>query len=66
MLGIEDSGAGVCAIRLAGFPTVGMTGGNIIESGTRALCQYYCETFEQVLEVVRGAWVSCELAEFDV
>lgn len=66
VLGIEDSGAGVCAIRLAGFPTVGMTGGNITESGTRALCQYYCETFEQVLEVVRGAWVSCELAEFDV
>ncbi len=49
VLGIEDSGAGVCAIRLAGFPTIGMAGGNIIESGTRALCQYYCETFEQVL-----------------
>jgi beta-phosphoglucomutase len=55
VLGIEDSGAGVCAIRLAGFPTVGMAGGNIIESGTRALCDYYCETFEQVLDVVRGA-----------
>ncbi len=55
VLGIEDSGAGVCAIRLAGFPTVGMAGGNIIESGTRALCDYYCETFEQVLAVVRGA-----------
>ncbi len=53
VLGIEDSGAGVCAIRLAGFPTVGMVGGNIIESGTRALCQYYCETFEQVLQVMR-------------
>lgn len=53
VLGIEDSGAGVCAIRLAGFPTVGMAGGNIAESGTRGLCQYYCETFEQVLGVVR-------------
>jgi beta-phosphoglucomutase len=52
VLGIEDSGAGVCAIRLAGFPTVGMTGGNIIESGTGALCDYYCDTFEQVLDVM--------------
>ncbi len=55
VLGIEDSGAGVCAIRLAGFPTIGVAGGNIIESGTRALCQYHCATFEQVLDIVRGA-----------
>lgn len=54
VLGIEDSGAGVCAIRLAGFPTVGLVGGNIVESGTRALCDYYCETFEQVLAIVAG------------
>jgi beta-phosphoglucomutase len=54
VLGIEDSGAGVCAIRLAGFPTVGMAGGNIIESGTRALCNYYCEMFEQVLDEIRS------------
>ena len=54
VLGIEDSGAGVCAIRLAGFPTVGMAGGNIIESGTRALCDFYCETFDRCVE--RGAW----------
>jgi beta-phosphoglucomutase len=52
VIGIEDSGAGVCAIRLAGFPTIGMAGGNIIESGTRALCDFYCETFEDVLRVV--------------
>ena len=55
VLGIEDSGAGVCAIRLAGFPTVGMAGGNIIESGTRALCDHYCETLDDVLGVVRSA-----------
>jgi beta-phosphoglucomutase len=52
VLGIEDSGAGVCAIRLAGFPTVGMAGGNITESGTRALCDYFCETFAEVLRVL--------------
>lgn len=54
VLGIEDSGAGVCAIRLAGFPVVGMAGGNITASGTRALCQYTCETFKQVLSVIEG------------
>lgn len=52
VLGIEDSAAGVYAIRLAGFPTVGMAGGNIVESGARALCQYYCERFEQVLSLL--------------
>jgi beta-phosphoglucomutase-like phosphatase (HAD superfamily) len=54
VIGIEDSGAGVCAVRLAGFATIGMAGGNIPESGTRALCQHYCESFEEVLKIVRG------------
>jgi beta-phosphoglucomutase len=52
VVGIEDSGAGVCAIRLAGFPTIGMAGGNIVESGTRALCDAYVETFEEVPRIV--------------
>jgi len=52
LVGIEDSGAGVCAIRLAGFPTIGIAGGNIIESGTRALCDFYCETFEEVVQFI--------------
>jgi beta-phosphoglucomutase-like phosphatase (HAD superfamily) len=54
VVGIEDSGAGVCAIRLAGFPAIGMSGGNIAESGTRPLCQHYCESFEEVLAIIRG------------
>lgn len=54
VLGIEDSGAGVCAVRLAGFPTVGMAGGNILESGTQGLCQYYCATFEELLTIVQS------------
>jgi beta-phosphoglucomutase-like phosphatase (HAD superfamily) len=53
VVGIEDSGAGVCSIRLAGYPTIGISGGNIIESGTRGLCNYYCETFEQILAVLK-------------
>jgi beta-phosphoglucomutase len=42
----------VCAIRLAGFTTIGITGGNIIESGTRALCDHYVDSFEPVLELL--------------
>jgi beta-phosphoglucomutase-like phosphatase (HAD superfamily) len=54
VVGIEDSGAGVCAIRLAGFPAIGMAGGNIAESGTRPLCQHFCESFDEVLSIIRG------------
>ena len=53
VVGIEDSGAGVCSIRLAGYPTIGFGGSNIIESGTRELCQYYCDTFKEILDVIR-------------
>jgi beta-phosphoglucomutase-like phosphatase (HAD superfamily) len=48
VVGIDDSGAGVCSIRLAGFPTIGLGGGNIIESGTRALCDFYSDTFNSM------------------
>jgi len=53
VVGIEDSGAGICSIRLAGFPTIGFAGGNIIESGTRELCTHYCDTFAEIIEIVR-------------
>jgi len=52
VIGIEDSGAGVCSIRLAGFPTIGFGGGNIITSGTKALCINYCETFAEILSKI--------------
>lgn len=52
VVGIEDSGAGVCSIRLAGFSTIGFAGGNIIESGTRELCDHYCETFEEIYSIL--------------
>ncbi len=55
IVGIEDSGAGVCSIRLAGYPTIGIADGNIISSGTQALCDYYCEGFEEVYEVIANA-----------
>jgi len=53
VVGIEDSGAGVCAIRLAGLPTIGLAGGNVIESGMLPLCQAYFETLADVLGVIR-------------
>ena len=52
IVGIEDSGAGICSIRLAGYPAIGIAGGNIISSGTKELCDYYCEDFEEVYEVI--------------
>jgi len=58
VIGIEDSGAGVCAIRLAGFPTIGMAGGNIIQSGTRSLCEHYCASLADVLEIIRRSEVA--------
>lgn len=52
VIGIEDSGAGICAVRLAGFPAIGFAGGNIIESGTKGLCESYCETFKEILKII--------------
>jgi beta-phosphoglucomutase len=54
IVGIEDSGAGIASIKLAGFAAIGIAEGNIIESGTLGLCDYYCENFEQILEVLKG------------
>ncbi|NQT92900.1 MAG: HAD family phosphatase [Lentisphaerae bacterium] len=54
VLGIEDSGAGVVSIRLAGFATVGMADGNLVQSGTKPLVERYCETFEDVLAFIDG------------
>lgn len=49
VVGIEDSGAGVVSILLAGFAPLGLGGGNIIDSGTKPLCTHYDENFEQIL-----------------
>ncbi len=53
IVGIEDSGAGVASIRLAGFNAIGFAGGNIDASGTRALCNTYCNDFKEVLEAIK-------------
>lgn len=57
VIGIEDSGAGVCSVRLAGYYTIGFGGGNIDKSGTRALCHGYYQTFDGILEFIKS--VNC-------
>ena len=52
VVGIEDSAAGVCAIRLAGFSAIGLAGGNIVESGARALCHSFCDSLQEVLALL--------------
>lgn len=54
VIGIEDSGAGVAAVRLAGFATVGLAGGNLAESGTAPLCQRVCGSFGEVMDLIDG------------
>jgi beta-phosphoglucomutase-like phosphatase (HAD superfamily) len=52
VIGMEDSGAGVVSIRLAGFACVGMAEGNIVESGTEGLCSAICGNFTEVLTLM--------------
>ena len=54
VVGIEDSAAGVCSIRLAGYPTIGIGGGNIISGGTQALCCHYYESFDEILAILKS------------
>lgn len=54
VIGIEDSGAGVVSIRLAGFACIGMADGNIRAGGTECLLSHYCHNFEQVLNIIDG------------
>ena len=52
IVGIEDSGAGIASIRLAGFAAIGIKDGNIIESGTLGLCNHFCDSFEKILKIL--------------
>jgi beta-phosphoglucomutase-like phosphatase (HAD superfamily) len=54
VIGIEDSGAGVCAVRLAGCYTIGIAGGNIIESGTKGICHKFCDNFSGIINLIDG------------
>jgi len=52
IVGIEDSGAGVCSVRLAGFAAIGLAGGNIDDGGAKALCNAYCGSLAEVLPLL--------------
>ncbi len=52
VIGIEDSGAGVASIVLAGFAAIGVADGNILSSGTKALCHSYVHHFEEILKLI--------------
>jgi len=52
VIGIEDSAAGIYSIRLAGFSAIGISGGNILESGSKPLCNHYCNNFDEILRII--------------
>ncbi|MCP4610945.1 MAG: HAD family phosphatase [Planctomycetes bacterium] len=52
IVGIEDSGAGIASIRLAGFAAIGIKDGNIIEGGTLGLCNHFCDSCEEILKIL--------------
>jgi beta-phosphoglucomutase-like phosphatase (HAD superfamily) len=52
VVGLEDSGAGICAVRLAGLAPIGVAGGNIEASGTRPLCQHLVCRLQDVLPLI--------------
>jgi beta-phosphoglucomutase-like phosphatase (HAD superfamily) len=54
VIGLEDSGAGVVSLRLAGFAVIGLTGGNIPGSGMRPLLRAECGSLLESLPVILG------------
>lgn len=50
VVGMEDSGAGVVSVMLAGFACIGIADGNIIESGTKSLCHAYLEDLPSAID----------------
>ena len=54
VIAMEDSSAGVVAARLAGFPCIGMEGGNIRKSGVACLCSDMCGDLQDALPLILG------------
>lgn len=48
VFGIEDSGAGVCALRFAGIPVIGLRTGNIVDSGYSFLCDALVDSLSEI------------------
>ncbi len=54
VIGMEDSGAGVVSVRLAGFACLGIQGGNIAQSGVRPLLHSDYATLMDSLPTILG------------
>ena len=54
VIGMEDSSAGVVAIRLAGFAAIGVGGGNIRQSGVRPFLKSECDCLADALPIILG------------
>ncbi len=52
VIGIEDSSAGALALRLAGFPVVGLECGNITSSGLDSICTAKVKTLPEILKLI--------------
>lgn len=52
VVGFEDSAAGVVSVRLAGFPVIGVGGGNIEKSGVGSLCWKQVEDLRDALPLI--------------
>ena len=52
VFGIEDSAAGVMALRFAGFPVVGLNSGNIAQSGADGLCVKKVDKLHEILKLL--------------
>ncbi len=51
---LEDSASGVLSARLAGYPVIGMTAGNIAASGLAGLCTYRADSLDEALQIILG------------
>ncbi len=51
---LEDSASGVLSSRLAGYPVIGMTAGNITASGMSELCIARADSLEKALQFILG------------
>jgi beta-phosphoglucomutase-like phosphatase (HAD superfamily) len=52
VVGLEDSAAGVCALRIAGFRSVGVAGGNLAAAGMAPLCEAVVADLEEAATVL--------------
>lgn len=54
VIGMEDSSAGVLSLRLAGFPVIGVGGGNIGKAGVSGLCLKEYDNLCDALPLIVG------------